>query len=338
MGLLKSSALWSSWQRGRGAPVAVAPVYLFAGEETFLRDEALRHLEDLLLTDETRLFNREVVSGASADFLPLVQACETLPLKSSPSRSEERALGGSPRERLIIVKEAQRIVAAHQAELAPRLSALPETTCLVLLWEGPWRREELKRPLVQEIQRVGEVVEFLPLTPSEAVEWLMAAVKRREKCLQPVAAQALYETTEGTLRELAHEVDKLCWFVGTREEITTQDISQEGGYREADPLRWVAALKLRDLPVSLALLQQLLQEGEEPVRLLHLAARSVIRERQISPGMTPLETWRSLTQAIQAADLAIKTGRETPAGALTRLTVQVCQPGGPSSARRPSSG
>lgn len=329
MGVLPAAALGPLWQRG-----AIASVYLFAGEEITLKEEALRRLEDLLFTEETRPFNREVVSGASINVANLVQAGDTLPLVSSTEPGAAK--------RLIVIRAAQRIPATQQAEMALHLHTLPKTSCLVFLWEGPWRREELKRPLIQGIQQAGEVVEFWPLARPEAVQWMITMAQQRGKRLLPEAAEEIYEMTEGTLQELRQAVEQLCWFVGSRSEMTMQDIAREGGARSADPFRWAEALQRRDLPTSLKLLEQLLQEGEEPVRLLHLAARSIIRELPrmgagVRSASQTLETWRRLTHVVQRADVALKTGQDTPVGVLTRLTVQVCQSGGPSSVRQPSS-
>lgn len=311
MGLLNPSSLVAAWQGGR-----IARVYLFAGEETFLKEEALHRLESVLFPESGRIFNREVMPGATVTLAQLLEACDTLPFLTEPQGQ------GPPSKRLVIVRDAQRIPASHHAELATGLAALPETSCLILLWEGPWRREDLKRPLLQEVQRVGDVVECWPLSPRGAMAWMRDLVSHQGKRLTPDAAQALYDTSEGTLRELSQEVEKLCWFVGDRQEITVEDVHRQAGYREADPFRWAEALKLGDLPLSLTLLEQLLHEGEEPVRLLHLAARSLIQERPAGGQPPSLERWRTLTQAVQRADLAIKTGRETPATALTQLVIE----------------
>ena len=96
MPYLKPGEAFSLWSSGK-----FKPVYLFAGDESYLAESALHRLETSLKIDA---LNREVFYGAEASAVDIASAAQTMPFISD--------------KRLVIVKDAQKLRSSEAAKLA----------------------------------------------------------------------------------------------------------------------------------------------------------------------------------------------------------------------------
>src|SRR4029077_5928859 len=84
------------------------------------------------------------------------------------------------------------------------------------------------------------------------------------------------------------------------------------------PFEWLTAIQQKKVPQSMHTLRQLLDEDEEPLKLLALATYAV-RDRVKNNAELP----EGLSFCVEAHQ-SIKTGKETPSMALTLLTLRLC--------------
>ena len=158
-----------------------------------------------------------------------------------------------------------------------------------------------------------------------------------------------------TLLELNNEIEKLVLFSGKKAEITAEDVEAVSGHTKTANLNRLAeVLELRDLKESLKVIEELLNVGEEPIKILYrvhwvirklLAAKSLLTEEKADPAdvrqalrlhnffdrsffqnlrrfsQKELETFPGL---IVEADLEMKTSARPPEIILNELMFALC--------------
>src|SRR6185437_17123261 len=180
--------------------------------------------------------------------------------------------------RLIQVDHAAALSSPEQSVLAEALPALPPENHLLFIWGKEWRRDEAKKPLAEAVSENGQIVIFWPLFPEQAQRWLLERARRYKKTLRPEAAGWLVQQAGEGLRLLDQELIKSGAYVGERPGIELEDVQASFGYSKAgSSFEWLAAIRRRSGPQALRLLETLLEEGEEPLKLLALASK-VLRD------------------------------------------------------------
>lgn len=93
----------------RGTP---DPVYLFHGDNDFLKDEKLREVVERLSEPSTRAFNLDMLHGADAGAGDLAQALDALPMLASRRVVVVRALAS-------LKKDARAVLERYLANPSP---------------------------------------------------------------------------------------------------------------------------------------------------------------------------------------------------------------------------
>ncbi len=161
------------------------------------------------------------------------------------------------------------------------------------------------------------------------------------------------QLTEGQMMRLAQEIEKLCLYVGTRQEVRPEDLEQLcPPPPEHNVFAVVDAVAAARSGRAVSLLRQMLNEGLAPQQMLSLLGRQFrliilaaeLRQRGLSPdGMAayaheaPFVLRRALEQSrlfppeqaeqalelLLAADLAAKSGRQGAAEALELAILEI---------------
>ena len=329
---IKSDDLFTQWSRNQWKPH-----YLFTGQEDFLIEEATGQALRHWLGETPDSLSLERLDAETQSVEEILQAAQTVPF-----------FGG---QRVVRIQNTSQFTAKEQEQLVAALGILsPETHCL-FIWGKEWRRDDAQKPLVEAIAARGQVVIFWPLFSSQAERWALQRAKNFKKTLSPEAAHWLVLNSGEALRLLDQELAKCASYVGDKAAIELDDIQSSFGYHKASsPYDWVSAIRQKAMPAALHVLDQLLTEGEEPVRLLALLSRTVrdwlgakdsgenaamlamrfrIRRGEENRFVQELARWsqEGLTDAVGQcveAEQSIKTGKETPEMALTLLTLGLC--------------
>lgn len=330
---LKWDDLSRLWQQNHWSSV-----YLFAGQEDFLIEQALTKLLGHWLADDTSGgLNYDRFDGETHSASQILDAAQTVPFLSAT--------------RVVRVDQAAEFSADDQRQLAEGLGLLSPQTRMVFVWGREWKGKDASAPLIQAVSAIQAPVIFWTLFPEQARTWLMQRAKHYQKTLaSDAAAWLLQEAGEG-LRQLDQELQKCALFVGGRPEIELEDVQASFGYGKASsPYEWIDAIRRKQPARGLAILRDLLDEGEEPIRLLALLSRAVrdwltaqhpretpmslamrfhVRRGQENAFVQELRRWSEaeLAAGLQRCVLAeqrIKSGRETPEIALTGLCLSFC--------------
>lgn len=330
---LKADDLWSAWSRNHWKPH-----YLFTGQEDFLIEQAVQKAIHHWLGESPDPLSIDRLDADVQSLEDILQSAQTVPF-----------FGG---DRVLIVQNAGQLTAKEQEPLAQTLRALSPETHVLFIWGKEWRRDDANKPLVEALLSIGQVIIFWPMFASNAERWLIERARHYRKTITPQAAHWLIQQSGESLRQLDQEMAKCSAFVGERPTLELEDVQTSFGYAKASsPFEWVSAIRRHQNPQALQILDLLLEEGEEPVRLLALVSRSVrdwigakgagenvamlamrfhIRRGEENRFIQELESWdvEELTEALRAcveAEESIKSGKETPEMALTLLTLGLCR-------------
>jgi DNA polymerase III subunit delta len=233
--------------------------------------------------------------------------------------------------------------------LAEIAGSLLETTLLVAFVP-----EELKpdHPLPQAARKAGKSLVFTKPKGAQLQEWVVKRARAQQRRIAPEAARLLVESLGDDLRLLANEIDTLGTHAGEGGEISVQDVrTLTPVARQSKVFDLTDALARRDTSAALALLHELLAQGESPLGIVALTAfqtRSLMQVKLLSErgfsayqiastaGMAPFVVEKSLpltrrfTMAqLEAAhrtlleiDTALKRSRMTPELALDLLVLE----------------
>lgn len=321
----------------------LAPLYLFEGEERFLRDQALKKLIDAAVDPSVRDFNYAAISVAQGNLDEALGLARQFPMIS-------------PR-RIVVVTGFEAISDEKQLEiLKDYLRAPAETTVLAFVSDGLDNR----RNIATMLRKSCEVVACSPLDDREgAPNWVREYVGRAGGFIEPAAAAYLIGMAGVDLLRLSTELDKLMTYVGEKGRITKTEIDELVRYsRELSNFDLTDAIVEGDRKRALTLLDHLFVNPAEPPQTLSLLIlgaiasnyRRLLLAKELmgqnasnsevakAVGMSPYAVTRFNERArkfeterivkgierIAQTDLALKTSRATPRLQLELLICELC--------------
>jgi DNA polymerase-3 subunit delta len=287
-------------ERGR-----VPPVALLHGDEPRLLEDALGKVSRTMFSDPSLLaLNREVFDGGEAAVDEIVRAALTLP-SLAPAR-------------LVAVKRAQGLPAkAARALVEYARDPSPYTRLVLLAGEpldaGHWLLKALPPASVIRVPR---------LTGRGLLAWLQARAREEGFELTDGAAQLLVRWAGEDLTALSGELEKAFLFAGAR-SITEEHIQTVvGEHRVLKTFELTDAVERGEIGPALALLESLLESGEEPLAILGTLARQVRTTWQVGEWRRQGKTVEEIASLLRRPSFAVQAlssrAASLPGGDLSR--------------------
>ncbi len=213
-----------------GDPNAVGRVYVFHGEETWLRDFYLGELRKLLVPEAFSAFNYHRLDGAGLDIRELSEIAEAMPMMADRT--------------LIVVADydMSRLSDGQRAALCTFLADVPEWCCVAFHYDTvPYRltrqkdsepeeasdgapaKKSAARDLKKALDTYAQVLDFAPLGQSELLDWIAAQFRQRGKNIDRRTAEYLVFTCGNLMDGLLQEIGKISDYVGGA-NVTRRDI------------------------------------------------------------------------------------------------------------------
>jgi DNA polymerase-3 subunit delta len=331
----------------RAAKAKIQPVYVLHGDEAFLKRQVQAGLKPLVLGNVDHDFATSTHPGDKAVWSAVHDELETLPFLA-------------PR-RLVLVENAEPFVTRHRSALEKYLAA-PAATGVLVLEVNSWPSNTRLARLLPD----SGVIACKALSANRLPEWCVAwASSRHGKQLAAAAARLLVDLIGTDMGLLDQELAKLAVYVGENARIEAADVDALVGNSRAEKT-WeifdlIGAGKAGE---ALTFLQRLLDQGEDPMRLLGAFSLQLRRLAQAARGVARGETLASALEeagvlpfAVRAAeaqlrhlgrrraerlydwlletDLGLKGGSQLPPRTLLeRLVVRLAAPRSPASSER----
>lgn len=186
-------------------------LYVFHGEETYLRDHYLGRLREAVLTGGLGEFNRHDLSAKDMSPHALEEAVDCLPMMA------ERTLIQVTDFDLFKAGEKDR------EEYVRILANLPDYCCLVLLYDVPEYKPDARTKLAQTVKAHGVVVNFARQSPRELADWVRRHFKAQGKEIDPRLCEELIFLCGDLMHTLQQEIGKIAAYA-KGDKITRADI------------------------------------------------------------------------------------------------------------------
>jgi DNA polymerase-3 subunit delta len=280
---------------------------LLHGPEPFLLEDAVARLTRALFPGQTELsLVREILDARSAGAEAIVQSALMLPW-----------LGD---RRLVVARGVEGLAAKAGESLAAYAKAPNPSTVLVLMAEAPL---EPSHWLLRAVP-AAQVVAAPAMTGRALSGWLRSHAQAQGYELAEDAAALLVELSGDDLTQLVGEVEKAALAGGPENRrVTTAEIrAVVGEHRLRHVFDLTRALSARDTAAALALLEGLLNAGEEPLAVLGMLTREARATWQaagaLRAGRAPEDIARSLRRPPTAATALLERARSLSPGAAAR--------------------
>lgn len=258
------------------------PVILLLGSEATLRRRSLELLVAAVRDEsgDEPPGGVERLDGTEVGLEEVLDEARSLPLF---------ALGtGDGPSRMVCVARFDRVEIVDAALLEAYLEAPVTETCLVLEAEKMDRRTLVYRALAKS----ALVVDCEPLKrEADARAWIEATVRGRGYEIERGAIVLLTEMAGTSLTSLEQELDKAMLYVGESGTIRARDLEGLlGRSREHSVFELTDALVRADEVAAVELLNRLLDDGEEPLRILAMIAwitRQLVIARDLASRGAP---------------------------------------------------
>lgn len=239
-----------------------ASVQAIVGEDSYLAEQALERVLAAAVGDD-RQDAVQVFQGDERKWEDVVSAARTGSLFVS--------------RRAVVVRRADQVKGEEEA-LAAWLADPSPDVVLVLLAAKPDRRRSAWKKLLA----VADVHDAAPRKGRALRALVEQELRRRGLRFAPDALEELVSEVGGDLRRLMGEADKIEAWAEGRRDISADDVAAVLGRGLGQPLYLLSdAYAERDTAATLALVERLLRDGEEGLRLLATLHRSLRQVRLV---------------------------------------------------------
>ena len=229
-------------------------IYLFTGEEIYLRNQYKKKLQDALISPEDTV-NLNCYQGKGISVQELIDQGETMPFFS---------------ERRLLVVEDSGFFKSASLELAEYLENIPETTYFLFVENEVDKRGRLYKT----VKKYGSVVEFSRQTEDMLMRWILGILKKEQKNITRSTMELFLEKTGTDMNQIGMELEKLLSYTMGREVITAEDVEAICTSQTVNKIfEMISAMAEKNQRKALDLYYDLLALKEAPMRILYLIAR-----------------------------------------------------------------
>lgn len=257
----------------------VDPVYLIIGEEVFLRNKAIATLKEAVCGDDESNLGFQKIDCNAGKMADVLDVARSLPLFLDPS---DRPC------QLVLVRSFEPGTAADSELLAEYLDSPVGATCLV--FEAPTL--DSRRASAKLLSKRATKINCQRIESTAGVRrWVQNFTNARGFSMAPEAIDYLIEMVGLELQQLSQELDKVELFSTEHEPLSANDLERLlGRSRTHSVFELTDALVERKTVSAIQVLNRLLDDGEEPVRLLAMVSwvvRQLIKACDLSARGCP---------------------------------------------------
>lgn len=285
-------------------------LYVFHGEETYLRSFYLGEVKKRILTPGLEEFNLHTISGKDASPRAISDAVDCLPMMS------ERTM--------VLVTDYDMFKApeAHRTELMALFSDLPEYVCLVFIYDLIEYKPDARTKLAQTLRAHGLAVPFPHQSQSDLVSWICRRFRALDRDIDSELAKYLIFLCGDLMNTLAGEISKIGAYAKhtrvTREDIDAVAIPQ----LDAQVFQMTDAVLRREFDRAARILGDLYTQQEAPIKILAVLGKQL---RQLYSARLALEGRRSSQYLVELWGMKTSYPAEKLMSAAARFDLSWCR-------------
>ena len=281
-------------------------LYIFHGEEAYLRDFYLGQMKKKLLSAGMEAFNLHTFQAKECDPKALGQVIDCLPMMSQRT--------------MVVVYDYDlfKAPADHREALAALFADLPEYVCLVFVYDLIEYKADARTKLAAAIKAHGAVVKFSRQEQGDLVDWIRRRFRALDHDIDSELARYLIFLCGDLMTGLISEIGKIGAYARHR-AVTWADIDAVATPQlDAVVFQLTDAIAAGDFDKASSVLADLLHMGEPPIKLLSVlgrqlrqlySARLAMEERKGTGYLVELWGMRSAYPAQKLMDAARRFDR-----------------------------
>lgn len=229
-------------------------VYLFFGEEDYLKQQYKRKMKQALVPEEDTM-NYACFEGKKTEPREVIDLAETMPFFA---------------DRRVIVLEDTGFFKNQCQELPEYMAELPEYLCMLFVEKEVDKRSRMYKA----VKKYGRVVEFSAQDSSMLMRWVLGIMGKEGKKITQRDMELFLGKTGTDMGNIERELEKLLCYTMGREVITAEDIESVCTTQISSHIfDMVKAVAEKNQKKALDLYYELLALKEPPMRILFLLAR-----------------------------------------------------------------
>lgn len=314
----------------------IAPVYLFFGEDSYLRNQAINLIYNFLIDPQFKNFNFHIFDGKENTAEEIINNAKSYPFISN--------------KKLIIVKNFQKINKKTDIEnLLDYIKNPTDFTCLIFIEE----ERDKTNVFYKNILSLKTIVEFYSPFPQQLPFWVSNLIQSKGKQISPIASNLLIERVGNNLQNLVNEIEKLILYIGENKKIELKDIENVTSDIKINTIfELCSAIANKQMKKAILILEKL-SKIEEPLKILFFLTQQLrkiwqaqnylkdgIEEKKIASSLHihPMfmkeiinattkfnsKKWQYLFEKLLEADKKIKKGIQPGFLVLELAIIKVC--------------
>ena len=235
-------------------------LYVFCGEETYLRDFYLGELKKSMLTGGLDDFNFHLLTGKDLSVQRIMEAVDAMPMMSEHTFVE------------VVDYDMDR---GDKEAMADLLSDLPEYVCLVFVYDLLEYKPDARSKVTKLVREKGSVVNFVRQTQDDLAKWIARRFRSMEHEITAVDAQYLIFLCGDLMTGLISEIEKIGAYAREK-RITRGDIDAVAAPQlDAVVFQLTDAIAEGNFDKAFSVMNDLLHMQEAPIKLLAVLGRQL---------------------------------------------------------------
>ena len=231
-------------------------LYVFHGQEAYLRQHYLEQLQQMLLPAGLEDFNLHTAQGKDCSVDWIIQAVDCLPMMSQRT--------------MVVVTDFDLYGQSHsnREALLSLFSSLPDYCCLVFVYDLLGYQADGRSKLAAALKAHGLVVDFHPQDQSDLVSWISRHFRAHERTIANEDARYLLFLCGDLMTKLSTEIEKIAAHAAGQ-RVTREDIDAVATpLIDAIVFQMTDAIARREFDKAASVLADLLFSQEPPLKIL----------------------------------------------------------------------
>ena len=230
------------------------PVYLFYGEEAYLKQQYKNRLKNAVLPEGDTI-NLSIYGGKGIDVKEMIAQADTMPFFAE--------------HRLLLIEDSGFFKNANQ-QLAEYIPSIPEETIMLFVESEVDKRSRMYKA----VKNIGRVTEFARQDEKTLMRWAAGLLGKEGKKITQRDMELLLTKTGTDMGNLRMELEKLITYTAGRDVVTARDIEEICTTQIQNKIfDMVSAVTGKNQKRALELYYDLLTLKEPPMKILTLLAR-----------------------------------------------------------------
>jgi DNA polymerase III subunit delta len=230
---MSAEKIIADWKKGN-----FKPIYWLEGEEPYHIDKVVEYAEKKILPESEASFNLTIFYGRDANWADVVNACRRYPMFAE--------------RQVVLLKEAQQMKDIEKLE--SYIDNPLTSTVFVVSYKD--KKVDARTKFAKLLKQKGEMVTTKKMYDNQLPQWANDMVEQHGLSISQKALALLVDHIGNDLNRIENEIEKLAVNLGSRKNITEDDIEKYIGVsKEFNVFELQDALAKKNLPKAIRIIQ-----------------------------------------------------------------------------------